>query len=67
VPLRLDRIPDQRRDIGAAEILDRADADGGDNVDLGEETSITSMPTKMTLCSLRYMLDSLFSERTAEW
>src|ERR1700722_14753928 len=37
--LRLDRIPDQCRDIGAAEILDRADAGGRGDVDLGQEVA----------------------------
>ena len=34
--LRLDRIPDQRRDVGAAELLHLADAGGRGDVDLGE-------------------------------
>ena len=38
-PLRLDLVPDQRRDVGAAEILDRADAGRRGDVDLGEEVA----------------------------
>src|SRR5579871_4125446 len=34
--LRLDLVPDQRRDVRAAEILDRADAGWRGDVDLGE-------------------------------
>src|SRR5262245_42801917 len=36
-PLRLDGIPDQRRDIGAAEAFELADAGWRGDVDLGEE------------------------------
>src|SRR5580658_1974228 len=36
-PLRLDRIPDQCRNIGAAEIFYRADAGGGGDVDFRQE------------------------------
>jgi hypothetical protein len=37
LPLFLDLVPDQRRDVGAAEILHRADAGRRGDVDLGEE------------------------------
>ena len=43
--LGLDLVPDQRRDVGAAEILHRADAGRRGDVDLGEKSPITSMPT----------------------
>src|SRR6185503_9807643 len=35
-PLLLDRVPDQRSDVGAAEALDLADAGRRGDVDLGE-------------------------------